>query len=243
NIFLVVLVRTRGRGNDGFRQAFVADRRRQVLSDFLGLREFVQIVQTEAHQKLRSRPVEERSSHDRLFARRRNELLLEECLDDGRGVDPSDLLDLRERNRLAVCDDRERLEGRERKAAPLSDLVKSAQQRVELRARHEPPSSCYFFQTDSPFGPLGGDFQPPKRASDRLARRLQHVREILFRDGTGGREKKGLEGGADFLRVLFARAFRLSFRRRSRGHLVHGASLQSTVNSRQWEEGKLSALD
>src|SRR5258708_39124897 len=68
----------------------------------------------EAHEELFRRPVEDRAAYDGLPARRGDQALFEECLDDSRDVYAANFLDLRAGDGLAVGNHGERFERRHR---------------------------------------------------------------------------------------------------------------------------------
>ena len=173
------------------------DRRGEVGVEVLRLRQLGELVQAEAHEEVLRRAVEERRPDDRLLARRRDELLLEERLQDARGVHAADVLDLGKRDRLAVGDDRERLERREREPAPLGDLVELAQQRVELGPRDEAPAARDLLEPHAAVLALGPRGQPLEGRRDGLRRRFQQVRQVLLPHGLRRGEEHRLQGRQD----------------------------------------------
>src|SRR5438874_1661859 len=78
------------------------------LDEFLELfhaRQFGEILQPEVDEKLFCSFVENRPAEDFLSAGRRDEFLIEKCLDDAAGVYAANLLDLGHCDRLLVSDD------------------------------------------------------------------------------------------------------------------------------------------
>jgi hypothetical protein len=175
------------------------DRGGQVGVDLLGARQLRELVQPEAHEEVGRRLVEEGASHDGLLARRRDQLLLEQRLQHARGVHAADVLDLGHRDGLAVRDDRQRLEGRERKPAALGHLVELAQQRIELGARDEAPSAGHLLDPDAPLFHVGPRDERGQRLRHRRGRRIEQLREVFLADGPGRGEQDGFDRRQDLL--------------------------------------------
>src|SRR5262249_53791403 len=132
-----------------------------------------------------------------LAAGRRDEALLEECVQDRGRVDPADLLDLGQRDRLPVGDHGQGLQSRQREAASLGDLVKLAQQRVELRPRDVTPASRDLLETHAALGNVRLAAEDREGLFDGLGRGFEDVGELLFLDRPGRAEEQRLEGGQD----------------------------------------------
>ncbi len=211
--------RRRGRGR---RDLAGFDGGGEVGVEVFGLGKLRELVEAEPHQKVLRRPIEERRPDDRLLARGRDQLLLEERLQHARGVDAADVLDLRKRDRLAVGDDRQRLERRERQPGALGDLVKLSQQRVEFGPRDESPPARDLLQADASIFALGAGGQPLEGRGQGLRRRLQEVREVLLPHGLGRGEQDRLQRGKDPLDRGLARLRLGSGFVRGRDGLGHG---------------------
>ena len=140
--------------------AFVTARRRparrapglgpEIAVELFGPRKIGQVVEPEPNEEFARRPVEKRRAHDGFLPGGRDQLFVEEGLQNAGGVHAPQVRNFGSRDRLAVRDDRERLERRERQAAPLADLEESPEEAVVLRPGHVAPSPRDLLEGNSP---------------------------------------------------------------------------------------------
>jgi len=159
-------------------------------------RQIANVVESEVDEKLFRRAIEERTADDVLASGDANHSSLEQRTDRARRVDAANVGDLRRGHRLAIRDDRERLQSGERKTVLPFFREVLFQNGIVLGARGETPSARGLLENESADVLVEVLLDLVELRDDGVASFIgERFGEVVDLHRLGGDEENGFDGG------------------------------------------------